>query len=151
MNIDFKKRVIEACRKAIGLRIERAHQAMLASQESANNEDKSSAGDKYETARAMGQADRDMNARQLQEALNEQKILDAIRVDELFSVVGPGALVELDATWFFVAIGLGPLSVDGVTVIVLSASSPLYQQLRLKKKGDEVIFRNKPSRITALY
>ena len=125
------------------MRIERAHQAMLAAQEAANNEDKSSAGDKYETARAMGQADRDMNARQLQEALNERKILEALPPDHVMEFVGPGALIHVEQRFLFIAVGLGSLQVDGRDVVVLSAASPLYAQLRQKRAGESILFQNR--------
>jgi hypothetical protein len=38
---------------------------MESAQQSANSEEKSSAGDKYETSRAMGHLEKDMHARQL--------------------------------------------------------------------------------------
>ena len=48
-------------------RMQTSLDAMNAAQESANGESKSSAGDKYETSRAMGHLDRDMHARMYQQ------------------------------------------------------------------------------------
>ena len=48
-------------------------------QRSANEEGKSSAGDKYETGRAMMQIERDKAANQLEEALKLKRILDQIQ------------------------------------------------------------------------
>jgi hypothetical protein len=142
----FKQAIKEACQALLEQRIAHAKLAMDASQESANSEDKSSAGDKYETARAMGQADRDMNARQWSEAVREKDVLDAIIIQPL-ETVGLGSLLRVDGRYMFIAIGLGPLRVREQEVVVLSAGSPLYQAIRQKSTGDSVIFNNRTLRI----
>ena len=68
-------------------------QAMEAAKNSANEEGKSSAGDKYETARAMGQLDREMNGRMYEQAHQERLLLDKIDPQTVFSKVAFGALV----------------------------------------------------------
>ena len=62
---ELKKLLIAHCTALLVQRITVSETAMKNAQESANSEDKSSAGDKYETSRAMGHLDRDMNAKQL--------------------------------------------------------------------------------------
>ena len=73
--INFKVQIKQHCLLVIEQRIKTAQTAMQNAQDSANNENKSTAGDKYETARAMGQLDRDMNAKQLKEAQQEHLFL----------------------------------------------------------------------------
>ena len=51
---------------------------MVNAQQAANEEGKSSAGDKYETGRAMMQIERDKAAQQLDEALKLKNIIDHI-------------------------------------------------------------------------
>ena len=54
---------------------------MVNAQEAANEEGKSSVGDKYETGRAMMQIERDKAAQQLDEALKLKNIIDQISIE----------------------------------------------------------------------
>jgi transcription elongation GreA/GreB family factor len=134
-----KENIIETCKQLILQRITTAEQAMKAAQESSNSEDKSSAGDKYETARAMGQLARDMNAKQLVQAKNELAELLKIDLQEN-TTVKSGSLVIAQTAVYFIAIGLGPVKLGEQTVVVLSPKSPLALQMLGKKAGDSFVF-----------
>jgi hypothetical protein len=77
----MKQDVIDYIKNQLEERMQAAWGAMQAAQASANEESKSSAGDKYETARAMGQLDRDMYARQYEQARQERVLIE--RIDPL--------------------------------------------------------------------
>ena len=66
---------------------------MRNAQEAANEESKSSAGDKYETGRAMMQIERDNAAAQLDEALKLKKTLSLISASENHHVISLGSIV----------------------------------------------------------
>ena len=53
--LSLKDQILNKCREYVNVRIATAKQAMDNAQQSANEEGKSSAGDKYETGRAMMQ------------------------------------------------------------------------------------------------
>lgn len=125
--------------------------AMEQAQETANNQEKSSVGDKYETARAMGQIDRDMNARQLEKAQNELTFLENIDTLKIHGEIAMGCIFELTDTLFFVATGLGPISVDGKQIIAISVQSPFYELAKSKKKGDEITFQNMKQKIKSVF
>ena len=78
--IAFKNLVKTECIKLINQRIANAKSAVSQAQDAANSSDKSTAGDKYETSRAMGQIDSDMNSKQLLEAEQELSFLEKIDV-----------------------------------------------------------------------
>jgi hypothetical protein len=124
----------------IGQRIATANNAMTQAQEAANNEEKSSAGDKYETGRAMGHLQKDMHARQLAEAVKELASLNAIPLEPLSTEGRPGALLHADGIAFFISAGLGKQLIDGQTIIFLSPQAPLASQLQGKKAGDQIAF-----------
>jgi hypothetical protein len=147
----FKQQLKEACLSALLKRIRTAESAMQQAQESANQEDKSSAGDKYETARAMGQLDRDMNARQLAEAQKEYNAVQGIDISMLSNHVTNGSVLTLDGKLFFIGSGLGSVEVSGLPVIMLSAKSPLYEQVKGKHSGDTVLFQNKEIVISQVF
>src|ERR1700756_1123450 len=87
----FKGRLKQWGLDLIGQRVRTSTEAMDAAQQAANNEEKSSAGDKYETSRAMGHLQKDMHARQLAESVKELAALHALSVDSLYSTAQPGA------------------------------------------------------------
>jgi hypothetical protein len=72
----LKEQLWMQCQKIVEDRLATAQQAMDAAQQSANQEEKSSAGDKYETGRAMAQLERDKAATQVEE---NKKMLTVLR------------------------------------------------------------------------
>lgn len=120
---------------------------MHSAQEAANEEEKSSAGDKYETSRAMSHLQKDMYAKQLEENRQELSRLKSVNCEKLYDVVAPGALVTAGENVFFLAAGLGKLSVDGVVIYFLSPNAPLAKSLLHKKKGDLINFNNQEIKI----
>jgi hypothetical protein len=122
-------------------RIAVANEAMQQAQEAANSEEKSSAGDKYETGRAMGHLQKDMHARQLAELVRELAALHAVNVDEHCVEGRRGAVLRMDSMDLFIGIGLGKQTIGGRTVVFLSPQAPLALTLQNKKAGDEIVFQ----------
>lgn len=122
-------------------RIAVANEAMQQAQEAANSEEKSSAGDKYETGRAMGHLQKDMHARQLAELVRELAALHAVNVDDRCVEGRRGAVLRMDSMDLFIGIGLGKQTIGGRTVVFLSPLAPLALTLQNKKAGDEIVFQ----------
>lgn len=124
-------------------RMKVARDEMESAQLSANEETKSSAGDKYETGRAMAQNQRDMYARQYQQILAEKQVLD--RIDPLFVSVRviPGSYVATSNGDFFISVSIGPVKFENGQVMVVSPVSPIGRLLIGKQKNEKVIFQNK--------
>src|ERR1700761_8343646 len=91
--IAFKNRLKGLGVDLIGQRVATAQEAMRQAQEAANSEEKSSAGDKYETGRAMGHLQKDMHARQLAESMKELAILHAVSTESICREGRSGALL----------------------------------------------------------
>ncbi len=149
--IAFKNSLKQFCREAIEKRIETAKEAMQHAQESANGEQKSSAGDKYETGRAMNHLQKDMHARQVTAYAKELAALYAVNTGTIYATVQPGCFFETDVGCFFIAAGLGKQNIQGKIVLFLSASAPLALAVNNKKKGDDFIFNGSRLVILALY
>lgn len=132
-------------------RIQVAESAMKSAQDSANSEDKSSAGDKYETGRAMGQLERNMNAKQAAEARRELESLKKIDVTKIHDHVMPGAVVVCPDHTFFVGIGLGITTIEGRKMVLLSSQAPLAIAMNHKKAGESFLFNGKKVLITDLF
>ena len=143
--INLKQQIKEACINLLMQRIETASEAMLGAQESANSSEKSSMGDKYETSRAMGQLERDMNAKQLEEAKRELATLQGVDASKACDRASIGSVVVCRQQTFFIAIGLGPVAVGDKKIVVLSPMAPLAAKMNGKKAGtsfslNEIVF-----------
>lgn len=156
-----KATVVAHVKALLDERMQVAWAAMEAAQESANDQGKSSIGDKYETSRSMGQLDRNMHARQYEQARQERLILEKIgegdapvrssagRSSAVRSSVG--SLLETTAGWFFIAVSLGAVKIENETVIAVSSSSPVGASLLGKEPGTFFEFMKKQHRIVALH
>lgn len=149
--IIFKNRLKQFCYNILEQRIEAAKLVIKNAQQSANNEEKNSAGDKYETGRAMGHLERDMHARQLTENLKELSTLYAIYTETIYNHATGGAFLRCGGISFFIATGLGKQTVDGVTILFLSPNAPLAQLLEHKKEGERFLFNKKNIAIEEIY
>lgn len=149
--IHFKQSLKQAGLAIIEQRMAIARQQIEEAQQAANQEDKSSAGDKYETARAMGHLQKDMHTRQLAELAKELAALHAVHVDILYEAVTAGALLQCEKMAFFLAAGLGKQSIDNNTIFFLSPQAPLAQQLQHKKAGDHFVFNTVRTIIVDVY
>lgn len=142
-----KRKLYNACVELLTNKTSIARQNMEEAQASANNETKSSAGDKYETGRAMSQQERDLHARQLAELINTQKILSSIDPEKACQKVELGALVETSTALFFIAGSLGAITFEEKQVMVISAVSPIAQAMLDKHPGDEFEWMKKRVKI----
>ncbi|GAB3913897.1 hypothetical protein GCM10028803_58510 [Larkinella knui] len=142
-----KQTLFDRCRQYVAQRIETAKTAMEAAQSAANEESKSSAGDKYETGRAMAQIERDRHAQQLAEARRLEQELGGIDAGKPYSIVQPGSLVLTSQGNYFIAISAGKITVDQTDYFAISAASPIAARLNHVKADDEVVFNGKPIRI----
>jgi hypothetical protein len=127
-----------------------AWEAMEAAQESANDQGRSSMGDKYETSRSMGQLDRNMHAKQYEQFRIERTVLERIGNSAAPERGAVGSLIHTTAGWFFISVSLGLLKFEDETVIAVSSSSPVGLSLLGKNKNDKFRFQNKEHAITVL-
>jgi transcription elongation GreA/GreB family factor len=117
--------------------------AIEEAQEAANDETKSSAGDKFETGRETIQQDIDLNLVRMNELNKVQLALERIMPDQTSDTVQPGCVVRTNNGSYYVAIGAGKLNVEGTTYYAISIASPIGAQLAGKKAGDDFDFNGK--------
>jgi hypothetical protein len=150
-HISLKQQLLQLCLEAQTQRVAHARSAMDEAQQAANQEGRSTAGDKYDTSRAMSQNLRDMNARQMQEALKDLALLQQLNTDILFTQVKPGSVANTSNGNYFIAISGGPYKVEGTSYFSVSAASPIGELLLNKVKGDTFLFRGKTVTITDVF
>lgn len=112
-------------------------------QEAANEETKSSAGDKYETGRAMAQLEIEKGSVRLAEARKLKVALSQISRPMDSGVVRLGSLVVTDQGKYFLAVPVGRLEIDGVEWFVISPASPIGTALMGARLGQQINFQKK--------
>lgn len=140
MATTLKQQLLERCNYYVQSRLNAAQDAIEQLQASANEETKSSAGDKYETGRAMVQLEIEKHQSQRAELLKQLQTLNNISGIKETDTAHPGAIVQTSRGWFFLSISAGEVEVDGQKVICISVNSPIGALLRGLKSGDTFTF-----------
>lgn len=131
------------CLAYVEQRTAAATQAIQLAQASANEETKSSAGDKYETGRAMAQLEIEKNSAQLAEAQKLAQMLSHIHPEKKTETVQAGSLVITNQGNYFIAIAAGQFTIENKIYYAISPSSPIAQKLMGLKKDDAFLFNKK--------
>lgn len=147
----FKHSLKKYGEEVLKQRITLIQEKMDSAQQGANSEEKSSAGDKYETSRAMNHLEKDMHGRQLAENLKELSMLYEINTGKLYDKAVTGAVVQCAGIYFFIAAGLGKQVVNNQQIIFLSPHAPLAAVLQQKQPGEEWVFNKQTLVIEDIY
>jgi transcription elongation GreA/GreB family factor len=139
--LDYKDQLLKHCRDYVLGKEQEIGDAIHVLQDSANEETKSSAGDKYETGRAMMQIEIGNLTAQLSEIKKLKQAIGQIKTDQT-AVVQLGSLTLTSAGNYYIAISAGQINIEGSDYITVSAGSPIALKLIGKKSG-EVIELNK--------
>lgn len=98
-------------------------------QQSANEETKSSAGDKYETGRSMAQLEIEKVQTQLAEVNKLKQELIRIPTEETTKQIKAGSLIFTSRGNFYISIHAGQLIIDDQFFFAVSSASPIAQKL----------------------
>lgn len=137
-SLKVKKDLYEKCKDFINQRVANIKEAMISLKESAEEETKSTAGDKYETGRAMIQIELENCSRQLSDARQLLQALDQISPRAVHQKCVPGSLVSTNNGDFYIAISIGKLTLDNKDYFVVSPTSPIGEKLMHSQAGDTV-------------
>lgn len=132
----LKQKVNHACLSYVESRIASLQTAINDIQQSANEETKSTAGDKYETGRAMAQLEIDKHRIQLNEAVQMKQELLRIEVKAHTEHIKPGSLIFTSRGNFYIAINAGQQQVERQTFFAVSMASPIAKKLLGLKVND---------------
>ena len=147
----LKEQLFHHCVNILTERIEQAATAMQEAQNSANSETKSSAGDKYETGRAMAHLDKERHTRRHAAALDALTRLHRLRPDGVMMEIELGALVETNLGWYYLTVGIGEVEIENIVVQVSSPESPIGTLLLELEVGDVDDFRGREIEILSVY
>jgi hypothetical protein len=109
----------------------------------AENDSKSTAGDKHETGRAMMQLSLEQLGKQLNEAEIKRSVLIRIDGKSVHSVITEGSLIQTNESIYFISVPLGKMRFEGNDIFVISSQSPLGKVLLGKKAGTSFSFNNR--------
>jgi transcription elongation GreA/GreB family factor len=137
---EIKKEVFTFCLHYLDEKIVNLRAILKELSDSVENETKSSAGDKHETARAMLHIEQEKISAQLNELLRQRTELKSIDIKTGPSKAGKGSLVMTNHGLLFLSIAIGRIIVKENIVVVLSVNSPLGIKLIGLNKGEEAIF-----------
>ncbi|WP_298532059.1 3-oxoacyl-ACP synthase [uncultured Algibacter sp.] len=150
-NLNTKKDLYRFCSAFVEGRLETIKSTIKDIQISLTTETKSSAGDKYETGRAMLHLEREKAGNQLVEIQKVKETLSKIDIDKSLEKVGLGSVVFTSNLNYFIAISAGEIMVKGVKFYAVSASTPIAKLLLSKTVGNHVQFRNSTFTITKIW
>jgi hypothetical protein len=138
------KTVLHAlCTAFVQQRMDNARQAIAAAEQSAGEDTKSSAGDKYETGREMMQQEKNRNMAQLTEANKLLVALNRIGTGGKQETAEEGCIVITNNGNFYISISAGAIVHEGVNYFAISAASPIGAKLLGSKAGDEFVLNGK--------
>lgn len=137
-----KQQLIQVCTDYLKDKISSLNAIIKEVSESSNSENKSSAGDKHETSKAMMQLEIEKLGTQLKEAEGQLAEFEKINFHKNFQTTEQGSLVETSKGYFLIASSIGKITVDDKIVFVISSKSPLALKLIGSKQKDTVIFND---------
>ncbi|WP_395810009.1 3-oxoacyl-ACP synthase [Daejeonella sp.] len=149
--IRIKEELFKQCLHYVEECINTAQLAIEDARSSANDDTKSSAGDKFETGREMMQQEIDRNRKQLEEAKKMRLALEQIENHQVSEIIHSGSLVITNFGKFYISISRGQIQVDGINYFAISAVSPIGLKLMRQKIGYQFDFNGKPIVIESIF
>lgn len=137
---ELKQQLHNLCVQYINNRIATAQMAMELANSSANEETKSSAGDKYETTREMIQQEMDKLSAAIADAITQKQLLEQISTQRVYDTVQVGSVVVTDKNTFYISIGAGSLVLNEKKYLAISPSSPIGQKMIGLTAGEKFSF-----------
>ncbi len=140
---ELKHELYKQCIDYVQKRMEAAQLAINEAQKASNDDTKSSAGDKYETGRAMMQQETDRNMVQLDEANKLKVSLNKINPNIVSGKAETGSVVITGSGNFYITISAGVLTAYGENYFAISPASPIGLRLLGQKAGFEFKLNDK--------
>ncbi|MBA3970943.1 MAG: 3-oxoacyl-ACP synthase [Bacteroidetes bacterium] len=139
----IKVKLHKHCLDFVEQRISNVRSVINNATESANEDTKSSAGDKHETGRAMAQLEQEKGAKQLNEALHMKSQLHKIDPTKASNIVGRGSLVVTTEGNFYISVAAGKAVIDDLICFAISPESPIAKSLSGLSISQSAIFNQK--------
>lgn len=149
--LNIKNSLYNQCLEIVNVKLEAVQQNILELQEALSSETKSTAGDKYETGRAMLHLEREKAGLQLAEITKTKTVLSKLPFKKTSASICLGSLVITSQNHYFIAVSLGELKLNGMAYYAISPSTPIGQLLLGKWINDSFVFKGITQRIVAVF
>jgi len=146
----LKQQLHTLCLAYVQNRIAAAEEAIAEAQQAANDDTKSSAGDKYETGREMMQQETNRNLAQLNEASKLLVALNHTSTAGSSQMADAGSIVYTNNGNFYLAISAGQIATDGKNYIAVSPASPIGYKLKSLVAGNSFDLNGKTYQIISV-
>lgn len=141
--MNLKEELHRQCLAFVQERIDNARQAILSAEQSASEDTKSSAGDKYETGREMLQQEKNRGMAQLTEANKLLVALNRIGTAGQSDKANEGSVAFTNNGNFYISVSAGVLNAEGKSFFAVSAASPIGAKLMGCMANDTFTFNEK--------
>lgn len=132
----IKEKLYLLCHDYIAARVAVIKQNAAEAQEAANDDTKSSAGDKFEVGREMMQQEVELNLARLGDMYKLKVALENVSPSVKSDTIQPGSLILTSGASYYIAIAAGKLSLDDKIYYAISPDAPVSLQMMGKKAGD---------------
>lgn len=151
--LSFKEKVKQFYSETLFHKIDALRRQQEDLKESLRQETKSTAGDKYETSRAMLHMEQENIVVQLSVLLQQKAIWDSMETREPLHLAGiqSGNLIKTNKGFLFLGVALGKALIDGQQVFSISPESPLGKLLIGKKVNETVHIQKTLYKIEAIW
>ncbi len=143
MSDSIKLKLVNSLRTELESKIASSKEEINSIKESRNSDTKSSAGDKFETGRAMAQMELEKMERALSRSTKLLKDLELINLEKQYKKIEFGSLVLTNNGNYFASFALGKTTIDFKDYYAISLASPIGQALMQKQVGDQVVFQGR--------
>ena len=133
----IKKALLDHCHQHLMDTLLQLERGITQAREAANLEEKSSAGDKFETTRAMMHLEMESFIRRRADTLSSLSKVDQIKPIHQ-DIVEQGAIVETDQGTYFIGISAPSIEIDHKLIRCLSTDAPLYKAMQGKMTEDDI-------------
>ena len=146
-----RKELKQLVLNALNNQIEAIQNQITSLSEDAQNDAKSSAGDKHETGLAMMHLEQEKLNAKLTEFLDMQQVALKLSESKTVEKVVLGSIVKTSKAIFYVSVPIQPVNYKNTQVFCVSVHAPLIQSLLNKEVGAEVTFNNISHKIVEIY
>ncbi len=145
MNIQnsIKDSLIQFIIESLSSKVTDLENSVTSIKESRDSDTKSSAGDKFETSRAMAQMEMENYELQLSKTKKQINEINQISLIATHQKVKLGSLVQCNNGNYFISIAYGKICIENKNYYAISLVSPIGQLLKDKKIGESIHFNGK--------
>jgi hypothetical protein len=140
--LKFKQKILSHYQTLLQDKIDIYQDLINSLTEDAQNDAKSSAGDKHETTLSKLHIEQEKIANKLKEAIEQQAILSKLDIEQFSNKVILGSVVVTNHLTVFISTALPKIMIENRAVFAISPQSPLGMQMMHQAVHSEFLVNN---------